>query len=80
MERQAWVTAQNLELITHTAGFGPALMSPEGRRAFRCYLRLPADTERWSRRWPRIWPVLTVSQADICRADLAVEIEGTLAE
>ncbi|MDP0501350.1 MAG: hypothetical protein Q7P63_14750 [Verrucomicrobiota bacterium JB022] len=79
LERQAWITAQNLELVAHTAGFGREIVDPDGLRAFRCYLRSPEGTAAWGRRWPQIWPVRSVTQAEVCRAELLIEIEGVLA-
>lgn len=76
-------TLENLALIGEAAGAGPDLGVAAGwARAFKVYLRHPADLRsvhaEVSRRLLRRGDTASFLQADICRADLLVEIEATL--
>ena len=76
-------TLENLLLVGETAGAGPDLGASAGwQRAFKVYLRNPADLPcaqtRLNRGLLRSGDTVSYLQADICRKDLLVEIEGTL--
>ena len=84
IDGQLGCTLENLALVGQAAGVGPRLGGPGSwRRAFKVYLRHAADLPRVQARLDRelLGPDDTVSylQADICRAELLVEIEAVLA-
>jgi len=80
---QLTCTVENLRLISSTGGAGSDLGASQGwQRRFHVYVRHPAD-------WPQVHAHLergllqpgdevTGLQADLCRADLLVEIEAVL--
>ncbi len=83
LDGQLGCTLDNLALIGEASGAGSDLGGAAGwRRAFKVYLRHPADLPFAQARLGRgfLRPDDTVSylKADICRADLVVEIEATL--
>jgi len=76
-------TLDNLRLISRTAGVGEDLgASAGGERHFKVYLRhaadLPAAERRLSAALFRPGDRVVWLEADICRAELNVEIEATL--
>ena len=84
LDGQLNCTLENLCLVGESAGAGPDLGGSSGwRRVFKVYLRHPADLPAAKARLDSclVRPEDTVSylRADICRADLLVEIEATLA-
>jgi hypothetical protein len=83
LDGQLSCTLDNLSLVGESAGAGPDLGGSAGwRRAFKVYLRHPADLPAAKARLDSclLRPGDTVSylRADICRADLLVEIEAVL--
>jgi chorismate lyase/3-hydroxybenzoate synthase len=85
LDRQLACAVENLRLIGEAAGAGAVLGGPAGwRRSFKIYIRHPSDLGRIKTSLERdvLRPADTVSflQADICRADLLLEIEAVLAE
>ena len=77
-------TLENLALVGETAGAGPNLGASTGwQRTFKVYLRNPADLPcaqvRLNRDLLRPGDTVSYLQADICRKDLLVEIEATMA-
>ena len=83
LDGQLSCTLENLSLVGESAGAGSDLGGSAGwRRAFKVYLRHPADLPAAKARLDSglLGPEDTVSylRADICRADLLVEIEATL--
>jgi chorismate lyase / 3-hydroxybenzoate synthase len=83
LEAQLACTLENLGLVSRAAGTGPGLGEPpDWRRAFKVYLRHAADLAKVQARLDRdlLRPgdAVTYLQADICRADLLVEIEAIL--
>jgi hypothetical protein len=84
VDGQLTCTLENLALVGQAAGVGSQLGGPGGwRRTFKVYLRHASDFPRVRARLDRelLGPDDTVSclQADICRAELLVEIEAALA-
>jgi len=84
LDGQLDCTLENLRLIGIATGAGPRLGLPAGsRRTFKVYVRRADDLARVQARLDRelLHPGDTVSylQADICRNDLLVEVEGLLA-
>ena len=76
-------TLENLFLVGESAGAGQDLGGSEGwRRAFKVYLRRPADLAVAKARLDGCLlsaeDTVSYLRADICRADLLVEIEATL--
>jgi hypothetical protein len=76
-------TLDNLRLISRTAGWGEDLGASAGvERHFKVYLRhaadLPAAERRLSAALFRPGDRVVWLEADICRAELNVEIEATL--
>lgn len=76
-------TLENLRLVAVTAGLGERLTLPgETRRLFKVYLRHAADYARTRARLEETFLTNTDEaiylQADICRAELDVEIEVTV--
>jgi enamine deaminase RidA (YjgF/YER057c/UK114 family) len=83
LDGQLSCTLENLSLVGEAAGAGPDLGGSSGwRRSFKVYLRHPADLAAARSRLDGclLRPEDTVSylRAEICRADLLVEIEATL--
>lgn len=83
LDRQIDCTLENLCLIGETAGAGPAMgVGDGGRRTFTVYVRHAADlghvTARLERDLLRSGDTACYLRADICRADLLVEIEAVL--
>lgn len=84
LDAQLTCTCENLRLIAATAGAGGEVGAAAGwRRSFRVYLRhgqdLAATKARLERELVRPGDVAQYLRADICRADLLVEIEAALA-
>jgi len=82
--RQLVCTLENLALMGEATGAGPDLGLQAGwRRSFKVFLRHPEELGLVQAELARrlVHPGDTVSylQADLCRAELAVEIEATLA-
>jgi hypothetical protein len=78
--RQCRVVLENVDLVAQSAGLPGLNRHSPGRRFFRVYLRHPGD-------WERVRPQLATAllrdgdtvqavQADICRAELLMEIEA----
>jgi hypothetical protein len=77
-------TLENLALMGEATGAGPDLGRRAGwRRSFKVFLRRPEDLgsvePELSRRLVGPGDTVSYLQADLCRAELAVEIEATLA-
>jgi hypothetical protein len=75
----------NLQEISRVCGLGSALgREGEARRHFKVYVRhagdLPLVTARMEERLLRSSDHISYLQADICRAELLVEIEATILE
>jgi enamine deaminase RidA (YjgF/YER057c/UK114 family) len=76
-------TLENLQLIAETAGAGKQLGAVDGwERTFKVYVRRRADFAAvrafLDRELLREGDAVTYLQADLCRADLLVEIEAVL--
>ncbi len=76
-------TLDNLRLIAAAAGVGASLGAERSwQRAFKVYLRDPGDLRkviaRLEARWLHPRDHVTYLRADICRAELMVEIEASL--
>ncbi|HUR57289.1 MAG TPA: hypothetical protein VM029_06245 [Opitutaceae bacterium] len=76
-------TVENLQVIAETAGAGANLGFADGwQRTFKVYIRHPADfaavRQHLERHLVQPGDEVTYLQADLCRADLLVEIEGVL--
>lgn len=83
LDAQLQCTLENLGRISATAGAGVDLGAQAGwRRTFKIYLRHAEDLARAQSRLARdlLQPddTATYLRADLCRADLLVEIEGIL--
>lgn len=83
LERQLPCTLENLQAIARAAGAGPAIGAVEGwQRSFKVYLRHAADFRVAARFLEQhllsAEDAVTYLQADLCRADLRVEIEAVL--
>ena len=83
LEPQLECTLDNLRLIGAVAGVGPALGSDGSwERRFKVYLRQPDDLDRVVSRLEsellRPHDHVVYLHADVCRAELVVEIEATL--
>jgi chorismate lyase / 3-hydroxybenzoate synthase len=83
--RQLPCTIENLQVIAETSGAGPAIGAVQGwRRAFNVYLRHAADFNMVKNHLEchmlSAGDEVTYLQADLCRADLRVEIEAVLAK
>jgi enamine deaminase RidA (YjgF/YER057c/UK114 family) len=82
--RQLACTLENLALMGEATGAGPDLGLREGwRRSFKVFLRRPEDLgfvqAKLARRLVSPGDTVSYLRADLCRAELAVEIEATLA-
>ena len=80
---QANCTFDNLRLVGAQLGFGGAFAFPaNARRHWRVYLRhaadLPAAQALFAAAFPGEAGLATFLRADICRSDLALEIEVTI--
>ncbi len=84
LEGQLTLTLENLHLIGETAGAGPHFGASSWHRRFKVYLRhaadLPATRAHLLRNLLQPGDALQCLQADICRAELLVEIEAVLEE
>lgn len=83
LDRQIDCLLENLRLIAAEAGAGPGIGSAHGwQRAFRIYLRQPTDLAATQTRLNhdllRAGDTMVYLQADICRAELLLEIEAVL--
>ena len=83
LSRQLDCTVENLRLIGATAGAGDDLgRSGDWRRSFKIYLRhagdLPPVQTHLARHLLRAGAEVSYLHADICRAELGVEIEAVL--
>lgn len=83
IEAQLACTLENLALIGETAGVGRGLgVAPDGQRFFKVYLRNPneyaAVRTRLEQTLVHPQDQTIYLQADICRAELMIEIEATL--
>ncbi|HVU35884.1 MAG TPA: hypothetical protein VHE61_20760 [Opitutaceae bacterium] len=81
-DAQVTCTVENLRLIAATSGAGEDLGAGRFRRSFRIYLRHESDLavaqSRLDRELLRPGDTVQFVQADICRAELMLEIEATL--
>jgi len=81
---QLTLAFENLQTIAATAGAGPNLCAGSTHRAFKVYLRRATDLAPVQRRLQRelLQPgdTIQILQADVCRADLLVEIEAVLTD
>jgi hypothetical protein len=85
LERQLACAVENLRLMGEATGAGRDLGAPgRWRRGFKVYLRRPADLDLVKHRLElellRTEDRVSYLQADICRADLLLEIEAVLTE
>ncbi len=76
-------TVENLRMIGQTAGIGPDLAAAtEASRHFKVYIRRATDLARvqahLDRSLLRAGDTVSYLHADLCRADLLVEIEGVV--
>ncbi len=83
LERQLECTLDNLRLIGEASGVGPGLGADRAwQRRFKVYLRHPADLAAVAATLDtallRAGDQVIYLHADICRADLVVEIEAAL--
>jgi enamine deaminase RidA (YjgF/YER057c/UK114 family) len=83
LDGQLGCTLENLDLIGQATGVGPGLGGAAAwRRSFKIFLRhakdLAAAQSRLDRDLLRKGDAVSYMRADICRADLLVEIEATL--
>lgn len=82
LERQVACTVENLNLIGTAAGAGRMMGGPDWSRQFKVYLRHAADLEPAQAQLQRVLlqreDRVSYLQADLCRADLLVEIEAVL--
>jgi chorismate lyase / 3-hydroxybenzoate synthase len=83
LDGQLPCTVENLQLIAETAGAGANLGFADGwQRTFKVYIRHAADfaavRQHLERHLVQPGDEVTYLQADLCRADLLVEIEGVL--
>lgn len=83
LHAQLECTFENLQIIAEAAGAGPEFGAAQGwHRTFKTYLRhapdLPAVATFLNQRLLRPSDVTSYLEADLCRADLLVEIEAVL--